>query len=90
VVGRKHRTEGGEHDVVAAVRERKFLDVGFLEAHREPFGLCARTALVEQRGNVIGRRHMRKAARGRQGRVAVTSSHVEDVFIGANVDGLGK
>lgn len=72
VVRREHHTEGGQqHRVEAARLIGQRLGVGNLETHVcQALGLGAAAALVEQRGHVVGRGHVGKAARCRQRGVA--------------------
>ena len=64
VIRREHRAVRGQHDFEAGVIEGQIFRVGHPEIDREAFGLRARTALVQQRGNIVGRCHVSEAPRG--------------------------
>ena len=90
VVGREHDAERGQHDVEAGIGEGQCLCIGELEVHRQPFGLGARAAFLEQALHVIGRGHLRMAAGCGERGVAVAGGDVEHGLAGTHVCGLGK
>jgi len=89
-VGGEHHAERGQRDVERAVGVREGLGVRGLEGDVEPVGLGAPLSLVEKRGNVVGRGHVREAPRGRERGVAVAGRDVEDALAGVDVGRLAE
>jgi hypothetical protein len=90
LVGREHDAEGRQHDVEAAVRERKALRVGLPEGDRQAVGLRTLAAALEQRADVVRGHDVGEATGGGERRVAVSSGDVEDALVAADVDGLAQ
>ena len=90
MVGREHHAEGRDHRVEARVFERQCLGVGGLKRNVEPLGLRPLGTAFEQRGDVVGRRHLAAAARRGQRGVAVAGGHIEHPLVSAQVAGFGQ
>src|SRR5215468_9130380 len=71
VIRREHGAEGGKYDIETRVSVGQILRIGDLEGDVQAFGVCAGLALLEQRGNVIRRRYLRKTPRRGQGSAAI-------------------
>jgi hypothetical protein len=89
MVGGEHHAEGRDDRVEAGIVERQRLGIGLLEADLQALGGGTLGAALEQRADVVGRRHPAATSRRGERRVAVAGGDVEDALVGAQVAGFG-
>jgi len=90
VVGRKHHTDRGDHDVEAGVLERQVLGVGLNPLELYSLSLGAGAAGVEQlRRQIAGDDGRPRGCRGNRG-IAGAGSDVEDAHPGPDLAGFDQ
>lgn len=90
VVGGEHDAEYRGRDVERGVGERQVLGVGDLQIQRQSFRRGAPADRLQQRRDVVGRCHDRKAPGCGERGVAVSGGDVEHALAGAQVDRLAE
>jgi recombination protein RecR len=90
VVGGEHRADDRCRRVKGAVRKRELLHVPEPERDLEPLGGGALEAPVEERRNVVDRRHLAAEAGGGNRHVAAAAGDVEHARAGAEIRRVGE